>query len=211
MAERARFDAVVFDLLTALIDSWSLWDAVAGGPDEGRRWRLAYLDIAYAAGDYRPYELLVMEACDRVGMSADRAQELLDRWDELQPWPGATDVLTRLRQMVPLAVVTNCSEALGARAVARTGAAFDVVVTAERAGAYKPRPEPYRSALSELGTDPARTLFVAGSPGDVGGAGGVGMPVFWHNHVGIELPAGAAQPWRQAPTLEPLPALLVPS
>lgn len=206
--QRAPFDAVVFDLLTALIDSWSLWDSVAGDPETGRRWRLGYLDIAYAAGAYRPYELLVMEACDRIGLDADRAEQLLDRWDELQPWPDAPGVVSRLRENVPLGVVTNCSIALGTRAAERVGVSFDVVVTAEQAGAYKPRPEPYRSVLSELGTDPARTLFVAGSPGDIGGAGGVGMPVFWHNHVGIELPASAKQPWQQARTLEPLPALI---
>lgn len=208
MPERARFDAVVFDLLTALLDSWSLWDSVAGSPDVGRRWRLAYLEIAYATGNYRPYELLVMEACDKIGLDVNLADQLLDRWDELQPYADVPGALSRLRQGVPLGVVTNCSEVLGNRAVVRTGASFDVIVTAERAGAYKPRPEPYRLVLAELGTDPARTLFVAGSPGDIGGAGGVGMPVFWHNHAGIDLAVNAAQPWRQARSLEPLPALV---
>jgi 2-haloalkanoic acid dehalogenase type II len=208
MPERARFDAVVFDLLTALLDSWSLWDSVAGGAEVGRRWRLAYLDVAYAAGNYRPYELLLMEACDRVDLDTARAEELLDRWDELQPWPHVPAILAQLRQDVPLAVVTNCSESLGQRAAARTGGAFDVIVTAEEAGAYKPRPEPYQLAMSELGTDPARTLFVAGSIGDIGGAGGVGMTVFWHNPLQLKLPDTAAQPWQQAHSLEPLPALL---
>ena len=31
-----RYDAILFDLLTALIDSWSLWSRVAGGEDAGR-------------------------------------------------------------------------------------------------------------------------------------------------------------------------------
>jgi hypothetical protein len=34
MPER-RYDAVVFDLLTALIDSWTLWNAVAGSQAAG--------------------------------------------------------------------------------------------------------------------------------------------------------------------------------
>src|SRR5437868_274238 len=33
--------AILFDLLTALLDSWTLWDAVAGKPADGRRWRAA--------------------------------------------------------------------------------------------------------------------------------------------------------------------------
>ena len=31
---------------------------------------------------------------------------------------------------------------------------LEVIVTSERAGFYKPRPEPYRLALTELGLDP---------------------------------------------------------
>jgi len=34
-----RYDAVVFDLLTALIDSWTLWNFAAGSPEAGLRWR----------------------------------------------------------------------------------------------------------------------------------------------------------------------------
>lgn len=33
----SEFDAVLFDLLSALIDSWSLWDDLAGDTDLGRR------------------------------------------------------------------------------------------------------------------------------------------------------------------------------
>jgi hypothetical protein len=50
-----RYDAVLFDLLTALVDSWSLWNRVAGNAEDGKRWRLAYLRRTYGAGVYRPY------------------------------------------------------------------------------------------------------------------------------------------------------------
>ena len=36
-----RYGAVVFDLLTALLDSWTLWNAVAGSEEAGMRWRRA--------------------------------------------------------------------------------------------------------------------------------------------------------------------------
>ena len=78
----------------------------------------------------------------------------------------------RLSRRVPLGVVTNCSVELGRRAAARCGVAFAVVVAAEEAGFYKPRPEPYQMVLGKLGTAPARTLFVAGSAADVPGAKG---------------------------------------
>jgi hypothetical protein len=58
----ARFDAVVFDLLTALLNSWTLWNAVAGSDAAGLRWRRKYLDLTYGAGAYRPYERIIAEA-----------------------------------------------------------------------------------------------------------------------------------------------------
>ena len=187
-----KFDAVVFDLLTGLLDSWALWNSVAGSLEDGMRWRRRYLEITYGCGAYRPYETLVAEAAADAGLSATSAERLEARWSEIEPWPEVPAVLATLAQHLPLAVATNCSERLGHAAAKRAGASFKVVVTAERAGFYKPRPEPYRAVLAALGTRPERTLFVAGSASDVPGARGVGMPVFWHNRIGLAGGDGAA-------------------
>jgi 2-haloacid dehalogenase len=104
---------------------------------------------------------------------------------------------------VKIGVVTNCSEEVGRRAAAQVGVPFDVVATAEVAGAYKPRPQPYRLALDGLRIDPARTLFVAGSPDDIAGADRVGMPVYWHNRRGLDL-GGHARPLLEHDSLAPL-------
>ena len=178
-----KYDTVVFDLLTALIDSWTLWNDVAGSPDAGLAWRRRYLEITYGSGAYRPYERLVRDAARDVGLPQSLGDDLDKRWDELKPWPEAREVLKRLS--VPMAVATNCSIRLGRRAADRVGVPFKVVVTAESVGFYKPRPEPYRAVLAALGTAPERTLFVAGSASDVPGAKGVGMPVYWHNRIGL--------------------------
>ncbi|HYR65874.1 MAG TPA: HAD-IA family hydrolase [Reyranella sp.] len=178
-----KYDAVVFDLLTALIDSWTLWNDVAGSPDAGLAWRRRYLEITYGSGAYRPYERLVRDAARDVGLPRSLGDDLDKRWDELKPWPEAREVLNRLS--VPMAVATNCSIRLGRRAADRVSVPFEVVVTAESVGFYKPRPEPYRAVLAALGTAPERTLFVAGSASDVPGAKGVGMPVYWHNRIGL--------------------------
>jgi 2-haloacid dehalogenase len=76
-------------------------------------------------------------------------------------------VLERLQRRVALAVATNCSEELGGIAVGKTGIQCAAVVTAERAGFYKPHPRPYLLALEELKVEPTRTLFVAASPADL--------------------------------------------
>jgi 2-haloacid dehalogenase len=180
-----RFDAVLFDLLSGLLDSWSLWDAVAGSVPAGRQWRREYLRRTYATGAYRPYEDIVTEAATAVGLSPAIAEDLVARWPSLRPWPEAPEVVRTVAATVRVGVVTNCSDRLGAIAVAAVDVPFDVVVTAEAAGAYKPDPAPYCAALAELGAPAERVLFVAGSPYDVAGAGAVGMPVWWHNRVGL--------------------------
>jgi 2-haloalkanoic acid dehalogenase type II len=203
-----KYDAVVFDLLTALLDSWTLWNSVAGSAEDGMRWRRRYLEITYGCGAYRPYETLVREAATNAGLPASRADGLESRWSELAPWPEAPEALAKLAAHLPLAVATNCSERLGRIAAQRAGGVFKVVVTAESAGFYKPRPEPYRAVLRALGTTPERTLFVAGSASDVPGAHEVGMPVFWHNRIG--LPArGDAMPEFCESTLDSLASVVL--
>jgi 2-haloacid dehalogenase len=201
------YDAVLFDLFTALLDSQPLWREVAGNAAAGARWREESSRVAYSTGTYRPFVETVAEAARLVGVPPTRAADLLRGMGErLGPWPEAPGVLRRLSESVRIGVVTNCSEELGQRAAARVGVQFDTVVTAEAAGAYKPRPEPYRLALDGLGVQPSRTLFVAGSPADITGAGSAGMPVWWHNR--LQLPLGERQaPLAEHDSLEPLLAL----
>jgi 2-haloacid dehalogenase len=201
--------AVLFDLLTALLDSRALWDKIAGNAEDGRRWRAAYLEITYGEGRYRPYEALVRKAAQAVGLPADLGERLVARYGELAPWPEVREVLGALQGTIPLGVVTNCSEALGRLAVARTGIAFDAVVTAERAGFYKPHPNPYRLALDELRVAPQDCLFVAGSAYDLFGAAAVGLPVFWHDRIGMTMPPAAPPPLMRCGSLHPLKQVLL--
>jgi 2-haloalkanoic acid dehalogenase type II len=209
MKQIGPVEAVVFDLLTALLDSWSIWNRAAGSEAGGLRWRRAYLELTYGCGAYRRYEDLVREAAAEARVAASAADALSAHWGTLAPWAEVPRVLSDLATRgVPLGIVTNCSITLGRQAAERVGVPFAVVVTAEEAGYYKPRPEPYRAALDRLGTDPARTLFVAGSPADIPGAAGVGMPVFWHNRAGLPFVADQARPFLIADTLDPLGELV---
>jgi len=181
----ARYGAVLFDLLTAVIDSWTLWNHVAGDDAVGQRWRARYLRLTYGAGSYVPYETLVARAASDEGLNPALAAKLVAEWDQLRPWPEARGALDDVRRQARIGVVTNCSDELGARAAALVGVPFDILVTAESAGAYKPRAAPYQAALAQLGLPAQRVLFVAGSPHDIPGAGAIGMPVWWHNRIGM--------------------------
>ena len=201
--QTAPCDGVLFDLFSGLLNSQPAYDEVAGSASLGRRWRSVRSRLSYSAGDYRDHDDLVAEAAKRIGLSPDRAPALVARLGQLRPWPEAPAVLAQLRATVKPGVVTNCSDELGRRAAAQVGVPFDVVVTAERAGAYKPRPKPYRLALEALDVNAARMLFVAGSPDDIAGANRVGMPVYWHNRRGVDL-GGRARPLLEHDSLAPL-------
>jgi 2-haloacid dehalogenase len=154
--------AVLFDLLTALLNSWTVWNAVAGSETAGAAWRAEYLRLTYGCGAYVPYEQLVRAAAHTAGLPDTAADALTARWQELAAWNGTQEVLDALQDRTKLAVVTNCSQRLGALAAGRLKTSWDCVVTAEEAGYYKPDPRPYRLALTRLGVPATEAAF---SPG----------------------------------------------
>ena len=113
-------------------------------------------------------------------------------------------MLGRLAKTHRLGVVTNCSQRLGRKAAKRVGVAFDVIVTAQRAGYYKPHPAPYKMAMNELNLRPSGVLFVAGSAFDLVGTARVELDTYWHNRVGLKRPEGVPPPLREARSLEDL-------
>ena len=199
-----RYDAVGFDLLTALLDTLPLWRSAAGDDDLGTRWHTANQRLLRGK-PYRPFDDLVHESAKEVGLDRTNATTLLSRWGEAQPWPDTRRALIALGPTQRF-IVTNCSQKLGERA-AKAAGEFSFVMTAEQAGAYKPDPRPYREALAAIGVDPKRVLFVAGSAHDVGGAKGVGMDVYWANRLGAPPPDDVA-PLINAPDLGRLAALV---
>jgi len=206
--------AIIFDLLTGLLDSWSTWDNAvpAGSTCDGRKWRERYLEITFSQGVYTPYDALLRQAAADLGLSPSVPENLLNDWDNLKSWPEVPEVLAKLAALdTRLAVITNCSAVLGKQAVhnlcnevqIQSGQAFsfDVVVTAEESGWYKPRKEAYEAGLKALNMKAEEVLFVAGSAGDVEGATQAGMKVVWNNHVGLGR-KGQTRPWAEAGSLD---------
>jgi 2-haloalkanoic acid dehalogenase type II len=204
MADPTFPRAVLFDLLTALIDSWTLWNAAAGSEPVGRAWRAEYLWLTYGCGAYAPYETLVRDAARATGLS-DAASDYLEvHWGELSPWSGAQAVLDALAPRCKLGLVTNCSARLGALAAQRLATRWDCVITAEEAGFYKPDPRPYRLALERVGVPAHEAVFFAGSAFDLAGTAAVGLRTYWHNRVGLTRPAGVPPAALESATLDRL-------
>jgi 2-haloacid dehalogenase len=196
--------AVLFDLLTALLDSWTVWNAAAGSQAKGRAWRDEYLRQTYGCGAYVSYEKLVRDAALATGLPASVPDNLEKHWSDLSPWSGAQAALDDLQGRTKLAVVTNCSARLGALAASRLNTRWDCVMTAEEAGFYKPDPRPYRLALERLGVAAGDAVFVAGSAFDLVGTAAVGLRTFWHNRVGLARPPNVLPPDLEASTLDRL-------
>lgn len=200
--------AVLFDLLTALLDSWTIWNDAAGNEAAGRAWRAEYLRLTYGCGRYVAYEELVHRAALATGLDAGAADRLEARWHELPPWSGTRKVLAQTASHCKIAVVTNCSMRLGREAADLLGVQWNAVVTAEEAGCYKPDPWPYQLALQKLDVAPRDAAFVAGSGYDMFGTARVGLRTYWHNRIGLPLPQGAPEPEVISPTLDALPGWL---
>lgn len=196
--------AVLFDLLTALLDSWTLWNRSAGSEQAGRAWRAEYLRLTYGCGRYVAYEQLVKQSAAHVGLPESAALALEADWLQLTPWSGAVEALQQLQPHCKIAIVTNCSIRLGRQAAGIFPVKWDAVITAEEAGTYKPDPTPYRLALDVLGVTPSEAVFVAGSSYDMFGTASVGLRTYWHNRVALPLVEGAPPPEIEAPTLEAL-------
>lgn len=196
--------AVLFDLLTALLDSWTLWNRSAGSEQAGRAWRAEYLRRTYGCGQYVEYETLVTQSAQQVGLPASAAQALEENWLALAPWSDALAALQQLQRHCKLAVVTNCSNRLGRQAASILPVQWDAVITAEEARAYKPDPRPYRLALDRLNVSPDEAAFVAGSSYDMFGTAAVGLRTYWHNRIGLPLVSGAQAPEIESPTLAAL-------
>jgi len=200
--------AVLFDLLTALLDSWTVWNAAAGSEALGRAWRAEYLRLTYGCGAYVPYEELVRAAARQVGLDEQAAANMEDRWLELPVWSGAQQALDTIEGRARLGIVTNCSRRLGRLAAGLLQTRWDCVITAEDAGFYKPDPHPYRLALQSLSVAPEAAAFVAGSGFDLIGTARVGLRTYWHNRVALSRPDGAPPPDFESPTLDQLMAWL---
>lgn len=94
-----------------------------------------------------------------------------------RPLDGAAAALRRLRRAgLALACVSNWDASLGPQLErAGLGGLFDDVVSSAEAGAAKPDPAVFATALGRLGVPAARSLHVGDAEGDRDGAAAAGL------------------------------------
>jgi putative hydrolase of the HAD superfamily len=113
-------------------------------------------------------------------------------------WPAFADTakaLRRLKRHYRLIILSNIDRASFAASNRRLGVDFDLVITAEDVGSYKPAPAHFERLLSELGTigvERAELLHVAQSLfHDHAPAQRLGLPSVWIDRRGDRPGSGA--------------------
>jgi 2-haloacid dehalogenase len=156
------------------------WEAVADG------WRARYQPALDAVNQgRRPWATLdelhratLAETLAEHGLEALGAEDrerLVAAWHRLRAWPDARAGLELLRRRFVLATLSNGHVALLVDLARHNQLPFDVILSAELAGRYKPDPAVYRRATELLGLAPAAVMMVAAHPPDLRAARAVGL------------------------------------
>ena len=173
--EKPKF--VTFDMNGTLI-RFAINDAIRGVlgdrlpaavADEYLRMCKAYR-FEECTGEYQPFERIVARSMERaarwVGLEyraqdARAVYEIVPTWG---PYPGVTQALNRLAAKVPLVIITNSDTAHAERLAQNLRAPFEVVISAEQMGVYKPRLAAFEYLLDKLGVTPEELVHVSASP-----------------------------------------------
>ena len=141
-------------------------------------WRALYQpSMARVRNGERPWtvlDVLHRESLDELleryvidALTGDEVDHFNRAWHRLNPWPDVVEGLTRLRQRYILATLSNGNIAMMVNLAKRRGLAWDAILGAEVARAYKPQPEVYLATASALGLEPNECMMVAAHNGDL--------------------------------------------
>jgi 2-haloacid dehalogenase len=188
-----RYKAYLFDVQGTLLDFFEpVSRAVAEyAPDIDaaaftRAWRADYFarvaNLAQSADGWTRVQDLYAhgfgDICEAFGLprpEAATAEVVASSWQHLIPWPDVSAGLSGLRSRAIVATLSNTDMATMVNLFKHLGISWDVVLTAEVFGSFKPDPVVYRRALRYLGIDPADAAMVAAHPYDLRAAGEIGM------------------------------------
>ena len=199
--DRYAYDAITFDVYGTLID-WepailerlSAWAGAAGKTvtptellDAFDRARAHFQTLTPAL----PYPRVLRSAYAYIAndfqlpLDAEAQAEFGGSVGSWQPYGDTLAALGRLKRDYVLGALTNMDDASFAKTHGLLQGAFEVIVTAERSGAYKPAMPHFVLGLTDLaarGIRPKRVLHVAQSlRADVRPANLLGLDVVWIN------------------------------
>jgi 2-haloalkanoic acid dehalogenase type II len=193
------YDVITFDCYGTLIDwergirnAFSAAAAAARLPVDPEAAVKLYVEIeaAVEAGPYHSYRAVLTETARRIAarlgwpLPESRAGFLAESVPCWPPFPDTNPALRRLADAgYRLGILSNVDDDLLAWTHRHLAAFFEIVVTAEQVGAYKPAPAHFTTARTLIGG--SRWLHVAQSYyHDVAPCRALGIPVAWINRKG---------------------------
>jgi 2-haloacid dehalogenase len=120
-------------------------------------------------GAWKPYAEVVRNSIQRTcrrwnieyrDEDAQRVYAAVPTWG---PHPDVAEPLSRIAKEIPLVILSNASDDQIHDNVAKLGAPFHAVFTAQQAQAYKPRLQAFEYMLDQLGCGPEDILHVSSS------------------------------------------------
>jgi 2-haloacid dehalogenase len=206
--------AVLLDVNGTLTDPSAI-GAVWARPDLGERVLQHAISTAMVAAllndVQRTFREHLSAAIDVVAAAADldphASAQALDSAASLPARPGAADALATLRDAgLRIVALTNSGAQAGRRTLEGCGllALIERVLGVDAVSTFKPHPDVYAYALSELKEDPHRVALLATHPWDLAGAAHGGLRTAWVRHRPRAWPAVFPNPDVQADTLTDL-------
>ena len=150
------------------------------------RWRAGYSegtrDVREGKRDWMTADEMHRERLDILlsefginGLSEAETDQLNRAWHRLDPWPDAVGGLTRLKSKYIIGTLSNGNVGLLVNMAKHVGLPWDVVLSSELAGTYKPDPKVYLRAAELLGLEPHEVMMGAAHLGDLHGSAKVGL------------------------------------
>jgi len=190
-------DSLLFDVFGTVVDwrSGIIRDGEALSAEHGLdvdwaafadAWREAYvpslLRVIRGEEPWRNLDALHRDSLDDLldrfdlhDLPEDDVDRLNRVWHRLDPWPDAIPGLLRLRREYLVGSLSNGHVRLLTNMAKRAGLPWDVILSAELSGHYKPDAEVYETAVDFLDVDPDSVVMVACHEIDLDAAADAGL------------------------------------
>ncbi len=163
---------------------------VAAVDETWRRKQLQYSYQSAQMNDYEPFWDVTAHALDYalaaydLDPSAEKREQILVAYDNLDPFPGAAEALDRVSAAGhEVVVLSNGNPAMLERLAENAGLLphLDGILSAHDVRTFKPDPAVYEHAAESLGLSLGDCRLVSSNAWDIAGAGNAGMATTWVN------------------------------
>lgn len=142
---------------------------------------------------------------------ANAVEHILSGFGSLNLHPDVEPGTAALTDLgLRLVTLTNGSTRVAAGLFERAGIRdrFELLLSVEEAGVWKPAPGSYAWAVDRCGVTAAQAMLVAVHPWDIDGASRAGLSTAWINRTGAPYPGHFRRPDLEAETISDLARLL---